>query len=83
MSNWETDERGNVVYASLTAFHAAPAAETLCMVRIEFARISEQGADKPEHLQLAMTPVQARMLAGDLIQIAEKIDSREPGQRQH
>ena len=59
MSDWETDERGNVVYASLTGFHAAPAAETLCMVRIEFARMSEAAVGKAEHLQLAMTPVQA------------------------
>jgi hypothetical protein len=83
MSSWETDANGNVVYASLTGFHGAPAAETLCMARIEFRRMSEQGAGKPEHLQIAMTPVQARQIASDLIQIAEKIEGRSSGQPQH
>jgi hypothetical protein len=83
MSNWETDTQGNIVYASLVNFHAAPAAGTLCMARIEFVQMSERGADKMEHLQLAMTPVQARQLASDLLQIAEKIEGRDSGQRQH
>jgi hypothetical protein len=76
MSNWETDKQGNVVYAPLIGFHAAPAADTLCMVRIEFARTPAQLAERAEHLQLAMTPVQARQLANDLLKIAETIESR-------
>jgi hypothetical protein len=83
MSNWETDDQGNVVYAPLVNFHAAPMAGILCAVRIEFARTPAQLAEGLEHLQLALTPVQARQLAGDLLQIAEKIDNRLPGQRQH
>jgi hypothetical protein len=83
MSNWETDDQGNIVLAPLIGFHAAPAADTLCVVRIEFARTPAQLAEKAEHLQLAMTPVQARMLAGDLLKIAEKIESRDTGQVQH
>jgi hypothetical protein len=83
MSNWETDAEGNVVYAPLIGFHAAPMGEILCAVRIEFVRSEEQLVDGPEHLQLAMTPVQARQLASDLIQIAERIDSRQPGQLRH
>jgi hypothetical protein len=83
MSSWEIDEHGNVVYAPLVGFHAAPMGGILCAVRIEFARTPAQLVDEPEHLQLAMTPVQARQLANDLLQIAENIDSRPPGQRQH
>ncbi len=83
MSNWETDSQGNVVYAPLVSFHAAPMAGILCAVRIEFARTPAQLAHGPEHLQLALTPVQARMLASDLIQIAEKIDARDAGEQQH
>jgi hypothetical protein len=83
MSNWETDEQGNIVLAPLIGFHAAPAAEALCVVRIEFARTPAQLAEKAEHQQLAMTPVQARLLAGDLLKIAEKIESRDTGQVEH
>jgi hypothetical protein len=83
MSDWETDDQGNVVYAPLVRFQTAPMAEILCAVRIEFARTPAQLAERAEHLQLAMTPVQARMLAGDLLKIAEKIDSRDAGQVQH
>jgi hypothetical protein len=46
------------------------------MARIEFARISEQSVGIPEHLQLAMTPAQARVIAGDLLLVAEKIEGR-------
>jgi hypothetical protein len=83
MSNWETDKDGNVVLAPLISFHAAPAGETLCVVRIEFARTQAQLAGGPEHLQLAMTPVQARTLADDLLKIAEKIETRAGWQQQH
>lgn len=83
MSDWETDEKGNVVYAPLVNFQAAPMAGILCAVRIEFARTPAQLAGNLEHLQLAITPVQARAIASDLIQIAEKIENREPEQQQH
>lgn len=83
MSNWETDAQGNVVYVPLIGFHAAPAADALCMVRIEFARTPSQLSGGAEHLQLAMTPVQARTLASDLLKIADKIEGRKGGQREH
>jgi hypothetical protein len=83
MSNWETDAQGNVVYAPLVGFHAAPMGGILCAVRIEFARTPAQIVGGPEHLQLAMTPVQARQFASDLIQIAENIEGRASGQQQH
>ena len=67
------DAEGRVQVAPLSAFGLLLAAESLCVLRVEFARTREQQLHgPPDAVQLVLTPVQARALAEGLSSAAAK-----------
>jgi hypothetical protein len=78
MSQWDTDEQGNIVVCPVIGWHAAPAFEMSCVLRILFAANDAELETGGRALQLAMTPAQAEQLAGDLLAIAKHLTKTVP-----
>ncbi len=72
--NWEKQNGDGIVAQPLLGFEAA-AAPGHALLRVRYAT-SQETLDKGvgQHLQLAMTAVQARELARALTELAERID---------
>jgi hypothetical protein len=79
MPNWDEDERGLVIFKPVVGWETALLAQIGCSVRVRFVHRPEDIGKQPEAIQLAMMPMQARQLARDLIDMAEKAESVPPG----
>ena len=75
---WTKDEEGNLTFFPITGFGTAIIAKMGCSVRIEFARSLEQIGKKPDSIQLAMTPMQAKELGEALLAMEKRIDLNVP-----
>jgi hypothetical protein len=76
--DWIKDENGNLKMTPIVGWESAVFASMGCMLRIQFVRSLDQLGKKRDAVQLAMTPDQARELADDLLQMANKIELRVP-----
>jgi hypothetical protein len=82
MSQWDTDEQGEVIVFSVLGWHAAPAFETSRALRIRFAANDEELETGGRAIQLVMGPAQAEQLASDLLAIAKHLTTiHPPGRR--
>jgi hypothetical protein len=70
---WDTDSEGNITIGQITGFHVAPAMSIAVAVRIEYERMSDEGAIVSDSVQLAMSPKIASQLAGDLEKAGQHI----------
>jgi hypothetical protein len=72
MPNWDTDPHGLIIFKPVVGWETAVLAKTGCGLRVEFVHQSEDIGRKSEAVQFAMSPKQARQLAQDLIEMAQK-----------
>ncbi len=79
MPNWETDEKGLVILHPVVGYEMALLAQTGCGLRLEFVDHVEEIGRSSRFLTFAMTPKQARALAADLTEMADKAMQRPPG----
>lgn len=76
---FDSDETGNIVTRPLTGFSTMPVMDMLVLARVEYATSENHlqgimsGSQKPEAVQLAITPAQARELAARLTFLADHI----------
>lgn len=76
---FDTDTSGNIITRPLTGYTSAPVAGMFVLARLEYAdsedhlRAVMSGTDKPGAVQLAITPGQAKELAGRLMLLADYI----------
>lgn len=79
MDDWELNEEGNLAVVSVVAWNSAVAGSS-GLLRIVFVRGEEQLEKQEfEAFQMGMSGAQARLLAEDLLQIANRIDETESG----
>ena len=74
MAKWEADEEGYILLSPLTAYAIAEGDREAVLVQLQFAA-DEQDA-KPEVVQLALSPEQARDLGRALVQTANGLSAR-------
>jgi hypothetical protein len=78
MDEWDIDESGRLIVCPLRQFQAATGHETFCLLRLQFER-GDDGLETPwESLQLAMSVVQAKQLAVDLLDAVRRVERPPP-----
>ena len=78
MDDWELDEEGKLAVVSAVAWNSAVVGSS-GLLRIVFVRNEDQARrEEFEAFQIGMTGAQARLLAEDLLRIANRIDRVDP-----
>lgn len=77
MSEWLKDEAGLITLRPLSGYETAVVAGTACALRLEHVS-GREGVPEPSVLQLVLTPVQARALAGALTRMADRAEAPPP-----
>jgi hypothetical protein len=72
-SNWETDEKGNLIVAPLLNWSTGQAHGTLCLVRLEYAKGPNDLDKKRESVQLVLPPLMALALSEQLKTLATEL----------
>lgn len=81
MRDWDTRPNGDIAVHPTLGWQTAIASLN-GLLRIQYAENEQQFESGGVALQLAMTPVQLRMLSQDLLRMAEKIDAQHLGTKQ-
>jgi len=76
----DLDAEGRMQVAPVSAFGLVLVADSLCVLRVEFARTRQQQLNgPPEAVQLVLTPLQAGALAEALSTVAARTLNPPPG----
>ena len=78
MSPWETDERGDLILYPVVGFESAPLAQSSVFLQVRFARDDTQIASGAESIQFVLSPKVARVLATDLLRLADALERPPP-----
>jgi hypothetical protein len=78
-NEWDTDDAGFIIFKPVVGWGTAVLAQAGCGLRVQFVHQPEDIGRRSEAIQLAMTPKQARELAQDLLDMAQKAVSVPPG----
>ena len=80
--DWNKNEDGNITASPVVAWDAVIGG-MYGMLRIQFVNSHDDLERQEFHaVQIGMSAKQARTLAGDLLQIADKLDAQQWGNRQ-